>query len=274
MELTALSLGLGVQTTALALMLDAGYLPDVPRPGVAVFADTGAEPPHVYETLEYLRERLSYPIITASAGDLAADTWTLIRGGAVPHRGRPARTFSLDHPLQTDLPLHGDQGGMTARQCTRNYKINTIIRAIREHAGVSPPRLQVTQYLGISIEEVHRVKPSTRRYITHRYPLIEARIRRSDCQAYLDTHHPDSPAGRSACYFCPYHSKGEWRDLQKRYPNLYADALAMDAELRAKRGLSLSRDPRGLEAMMRDNALQGRFGDGGWGDECAGVCGV
>ena len=58
MDVVMLSFGGGVQTAALALMLEAGDVP-APRPDVAIFADTGAEPPHVYETLDWIRPMLS-----------------------------------------------------------------------------------------------------------------------------------------------------------------------------------------------------------------------
>jgi len=50
----SLSLGAGVQSTVLALMAERGEY-GLPKPDVAVFADTGWEPPEVYEHLDWRR---------------------------------------------------------------------------------------------------------------------------------------------------------------------------------------------------------------------------
>ncbi len=49
--LRVLSLGAGVQSTTLALMIEKGEIPMV---DAAIFADTGAEPKAVYDHLDWL----------------------------------------------------------------------------------------------------------------------------------------------------------------------------------------------------------------------------
>ena len=71
-HLTILSLGLGIQSTTMALLLERDMIPGVPKPDHAIFADTKAEPKHVYDTLEWLRHKVSIPISTCSFGDIAA----------------------------------------------------------------------------------------------------------------------------------------------------------------------------------------------------------
>ena len=58
----SLSLGAGVQSTVLALMAERGEY-GLPKPDVAVFADTGWEPPSVYEHLDWLQEQLSFEVV-------------------------------------------------------------------------------------------------------------------------------------------------------------------------------------------------------------------
>ena len=70
----ALSLGAGVQSSVLALLLsqsdsrllELGY----PKPDVAVFADTGWEPDYVYDHLEWLEGQLDYPLVRVSSGNI------------------------------------------------------------------------------------------------------------------------------------------------------------------------------------------------------------
>ena len=269
-HITGLSLGAGKGSTALSLLLEAEQLPGYIKPDVALFADTQAEPPHVYETLEWLQSRVSWPIIQVSAGDLWTDTWKLINGKTNP--------LNVNGNGYVDLPVHGSEGGLTPRRCTVDYKVAAIRRGYRQFAEADPPYLQVTQYLGISLDEAHRMKDSRVRYITNVYPLAVLGWRRRDLAAYLDENYPGNPVGRSACFFCPFHSIAEWRDLRRRYPGLYAEALEIDQGLQnmPKGPFSLHRS-MGLERAMADADLQGEL----WpeepdhfGNECEGLCRV
>lgn len=220
---TALSLGLGIQSTTLSLLIEAGEMPDIPYPDAAIFADTKAEAPHTYETLEWLRERVSFPIYTTTSGDLARNTWKALSGMPVPERGH-------HKPGYIDLPVFSHKG-IGRRQCTGYYKLKPIRAKIRELANAAPPSLTAVQYIGISTNESHRAKQTNRQWLTSRFPLIEYGWSRADCQDYLDNVHPGHNVSRSSCWFCPFRTGNEWRDLRDRYPSLYTDAVAMERAL-------------------------------------------
>ena len=192
-QFTVLSLGAGIQSTALAILLDREAIPDCPKPDWAIFADTRAEPEHVYETLEWLEPHVSFPIIRTTWRDLSANTWKALRGEPVPERGHYESAY-------IDLPVFSATG-LSKRQCTTIYKIRPIKAKIRELTGLHPNRLDVTQYLGISVNESRRTKPSRDRWITNRYPLIEAGWDRKELQRFLDDNFEGHPVRRSACYF-------------------------------------------------------------------------
>ena len=194
-HVNVLAAGLGIQSTTLALMLDRSMVPDCPKPEYAAFADTLSEPPHVYETLDWLAARLSYPIITISFGDLGANTWKALRGEPVPERGHQEGGY-IDLPVFTET-------GLAKRQCTASYKLFPIKRLIRRRAGISPPALTATQYLGISSNEIKRAKPSRQQWLSNRYPLVEMGLDREWCKQFLDTEYPGHPVRRSACFFAP-----------------------------------------------------------------------
>jgi len=111
-----ISLGAGVQSTALLVMSDRG---EIDRADYAVFADTGAEPKKVYEWLDFIESKVSIPIVRCAKGNLYDD---IMAGG---------RTASL--PLHT-LKEDGTHG-MVMRQCTFDYKIMPIQKAVRELMG-------------------------------------------------------------------------------------------------------------------------------------------
>ena len=66
-----ISLGAGVQSSTMALMAAHGEIG--PMPTAAIFADTQAEPPSVYKWLDWLEERLPFPVYRVSAGNLTDD---------------------------------------------------------------------------------------------------------------------------------------------------------------------------------------------------------
>jgi 3'-phosphoadenosine 5'-phosphosulfate sulfotransferase (PAPS reductase)/FAD synthetase len=76
--ITILSLGAGVQSTALALMAERGM---IEKPIAAIFSDTGDEPATVYAHLENLKSMLSFPVHTVKFGNgLGNDFLAALRG--------------------------------------------------------------------------------------------------------------------------------------------------------------------------------------------------
>ena len=175
-SLTVISLGGGVQSSVMALMANEGAFDRLPD--CAIFADTRWEPPSIYEHLTWLKDRLSFPLYVVDNGrSLREDVKALTN-----HSG--SRNY-------VDIPVYlkgrdGEGDGIGRRQCTDNYKIRPIRRRIREMLGLRPRQrvpagTTVELWLGISTDEAIRVRTSRDRWMTNRYPLIEAGMSRSDC---------------------------------------------------------------------------------------------
>lgn len=261
-----LSLGAGVQSSTLALMIKHG---EVPMVDAAIFADTGAEPRGVYTYLDWLESVLPFPVhrVQKDAG-LLENIKQSVAGGRFA--GAPFFT-------------HGDREGRLRRQCTTEFKIDPIKRKVRELVGLSKgqraPRREilVTQYIGISWDEVQRMKPSTVPWITHEWPLIDRRMTRADCLRWIwDRGYP--LPNKSSCTFCPYHDAAAWRDIKLHDPESWAQAVEVDRLIRnGVRGttqkLYLHRSLRPLEDIDFRNAE-----DAGqmsmFTEECTGMCGV
>jgi hypothetical protein len=222
--ITLISLGAGVQSTTLALMAARGDIG--PMPTAAIFADTGAEPMAVYKHLAWLEEpgRLPFPIHRVSGGNLR---------DILLDPNNPRRSHARP-PLFTRNP--DGTGGMIQRQCTGELKLEPIIKRVRECVGLRPrqrwPKVPtVEQWLGISIDEASRMKPSRIPAIVVRWPLIELRMSRRDCLRWLDANgYPEPP--KSACTFCPFHSDAGWRRLRDTDPEGWADAVKVDQAIR------------------------------------------
>ena len=279
-SLTVISLGGGVQSSVMALMASQGAFDAIPN--CAIFADTHWEPPSLYTHLDWLAERLGFPVYVVDNGrSLREDAKALTN-----HSGN--RGF-IDLPLYLKGPArtggrNGQSDGMGRRQCTEHYKIRPVRRKVRELLALSrgqrvPTGTTVELWLGISTDEAIRMKTSRDRWIENRYPLIEAGMSRSHCLDWWEERY-ERPLERSACIGCPYQSRRRWVETKRRWPELFNEAVEIDANMRGK--LAFAKEPylhpRRIplaQAVRLDEAELGadRQSDG-FGNECEGYCGV
>lgn len=266
-DLRVLSLGAGVQSTTLALMAAHGEIG--PMPDLAIFADTHWEPKPVYDHLDWLASGnvLPFPIHRVSAMDL---------------RQHVVARASRDDGRYISVPYFLGNGGMGRRQCTREAKIAPIRAELRRLLGLAKgqhaTKFKVEQWIGISTDEMQRMASAREKWIIHRWPLIEARISRGDCMAWLNRHgYPIPP--KSSCIGCPFHSDAFWREMQSTDPGAFADAVAVDHALRARgevRGMRsqefMHRACRPLDQIDFEARTTGPQSD--FLDECDGVCGT
>ena len=168
-----LSLGGGVQSTALALMAAGGDLPpDFRRPSAAIFADTGWEPASVYTHLRWLVQTLGTTlpvhIVRAMRPDgtpvhIREDSEAIVRGESgrfanpplfvkesveyTPYRDpRQQANFEAHLIRRGEIPrfvtmpvfaraFTGARPVMLRRQCTGDYKIEPIYRFCKTLIG-------------------------------------------------------------------------------------------------------------------------------------------
>lgn len=272
-DFTYLSLGAGIQSTALLAMSALG-LRNCPKADCAIFADTQCEPHWVYEHLECLKiwsEERGIPVHVVTAGNLAEDA-------IGRHRGRRKRFASL--PLWTTgrrgepVPLR--------RQCTREYKIAPIEKRVRELLGYRKRqrvKKRVAALIGISRDESLRVKESRTTWITNFYPLIDANMRRANCLKLTEDVGLPKPQ-KSACVFCPYHDDRYWRTLKNDHPDEFDRAVSFDRQMRdmsasgVRNPVYLHRSCRPLEEIAFPDDAQLTLAFDGFLDECDGMCGL
>ena len=216
-DLRILSLGAGVQSSTLALMIEKKEIPMV---DAAIFADTQAESKETYEFLNWLKSLLSYPVYIISKGNLT------------------------EHLLNTDFPIAPfysfntatGKKGLMMRQCTNDYKIQPIIQQVRKLLGLKKrekikKHINVDMLMGISKDEVFRMKPSRMPYITNLYPLIDKNLRRQDCINWFKKYYDKTPP-RSACIYCPYKNDKEWKHLKENQPEEWQQVIEFDKKIR------------------------------------------
>lgn len=259
-----LSLGAGVQSSTLALMAAHG---EIDIPDCAIFADTQSEPKAIYEWLDWLEKQLPYPVHRISKGNLgdaALKVHTSKNGNKYQRSAPPAWITEGDGKVN-----------LLMRQCTVDYKIDPIRRKLRELGG---KKCGVEQFIGISMDELHRMKPSRDGWIKNRWPLIEKGMTRQDCINWMrNKGYPTPP--RSSCSFCPYHSNDEWKRLKNNDPEAFADAVKFESEFQET--MKQVKGFRGTPYLHRSCVPLSEIDFDApspqmdmFGNECEGVCGV
>lgn len=249
-----LSLGAGIQSSAVLLASEQGLLP---RLDAAIFADTGWEPAAVYQHLGWLQQQTSIPVHVVRAGNIRTD-----------RHGPKSMPFYIKSDNQT---------GIIRRQCTGDYKIEPVRRKMRKLIGAKKKgrvRNHVEQWLGISTDEVQRAKVSSVNWIDNHYPLIlDLKWSRGDCLSWLAQHYPDQDIPRSACIGCPFKSDKEWLYLKQHSPDEWQQAVNFDQQHRNITEMNgqcfLHRSGQPLDQVDLNENQQDMFGQ-----ECTGMCGL
>jgi hypothetical protein len=269
--LRVISLGAGVQSTTMALLAAHGEIG--PMPDCAIFADTGWEPAAVYEHLRWLMSPnvLPFPVHVVSAGNIHADL--MERNSA-----RSGRRFVTIPAFTLEPDGHA---GIGKRQCTAHYKIEPLHRKMRELLGKGRrdrmPAGIIEKWLGISVDEIIRATPSRVNYVVNRFPLIERRMHRRDCLEWLKQHDYPRPP-KSACIGCPFHDDVQWRDIRDNRPDEWAEAVKVDAAIRAPYGSFRGEQFLHSQCVPLDQVDLSTAEDHGqlnlFNNECEGMCGV
>ena len=253
MACQAQSYGGGVQSVALAILNATGRIENPAK--LAIFADPGSEEPGTYAHLEIMRP------------------WLAERGVEIVTVAAETTLYEYVVNRSTVLPVRSVQAGLGRRQCTRNWKVDLIKRELRRRSA----KAAVVQ-LGISLDEIHRMKDSPAKWIEHRFPLIELRLTRQDCRRIInEAGLPEPP--KSRCIFCPLQSVGSWQRLASYEPDIFEhvarleDVIIARQEEKGKPPLYLSSRLKPLREAF-DVRQRGLFEDGaGAADElCGGYC--
>jgi len=245
-----LSLGWGVQSFTLAAMVALGELEQI---DAAIHADTTHE------------SSLTYAFAKRWTGWLKSHGLKMVTL-------RDETAVPIDRYGGVMIPAYilNPTQGKFGRQCTNNWKRAPIRRWLQLNRNNKP----VEQWLGISLDEFQRMKDSDVKYITNRWPLIELKMKRSDCVKWLEGRGLEVPS-KSACTFCPFRNTDEWR-ITNNNPIDWAEAVWVDAEIRNARPpwplfVHPSRRPL-TEIDFRTEQEKGQLNL--WDEECTGICGV
>lgn len=219
------SYGGGVNSTALMLGLyERNEIPDY-----VLFSDTGGERPATYAHIAKFSEWLSahgMPTITTVKNHIMT-----LEEHCLKYNTLPSIILGL-------------------RQCSHRWKV-----APQEKYLADRQIFRYTKVLGIDAGEPHRVKDYQNKT---RYPLIEWQWFRKDCIATIERHGVEVPT-KSSCFFCPVNKRQQITDLAHNNPDLFARALAMEANATALYGIKGLAKTKSWLDVVKNNCEQGNF---------------
>ena len=209
-----ISLGWGVQSFTMATMVALGELEPI---DLAIFADTTYESKWTYNIMAkwkpWLNEHGVRTITVRAKHNEVIDS---------EHKG-------VHLPVYAKAP--DGNVGKWRRQCTDDWKITPIKNYLRSEGWHTTARGGIELWLGITMDEFQRMKDSRTDYITHRWPLIEKKMTRDDCEKWLTDNGFDVPM-KSSCYFCPFHTIRYWKELRDANNGDWEKAVTFDNKIR------------------------------------------
>ena len=233
-----ISLGMGVQSTALYFQSSMG---EIPRADLAIFVDPGKEKTQTLEYHHFLEDWRSknngIPIKVVSKKNLFVD---------LLNKDENKRFASI--PCFTKDPENG-KVGMLRRQCTNEYKIMQVDKAISEYYGLKKyaRRPKTAVWLGITVDEVDRISYPKSAWKINVFPYLNYHtssnnvsksvkyfdnyVNRNDLYAWYKNNNLPIPI-KSGCVFCPFQSDFNWYDLKENYPEDFEAAIEVDIAIR------------------------------------------
>jgi hypothetical protein len=181
-------------------------------------------------TLAYVRDH-AMPYAKANGLDLQELSRIKRDGTTETILGRLTREGSRSLPI----PVRMSNGAPGTRSCTADFKIKVIGKWAKQHgASAANP---ATIAIGISVDEIHRA--SNRREESYErvdYPLLDLRVRRSDCPEIIASAGLPMPA-KSACWFCPMHRPSVWAEMRRDRPAVFIAAADLEDTLNRRRDM-------------------------------------
>ena len=215
----------GIQSTTMFWAVIHGILP---RPDACIFADTGWERESTLKTMRELitvAEREELPFHIVGNGNIRVQALESGKSDSSYKDWRDAEGYGfLKMPVFT-IDQRGNKK-MSSKQCTTDFKIRPIRKFLREEYGKDA---RFHQWIGISLDEAHRMRKSDVKYAILHYPLVQKlKWTRGHCIEWLRSQEIPIPT-KSACIGCPLHSDETWHQLSETEKQ---DAIDFDESIR------------------------------------------
>jgi len=170
-----------------------------------VFCDTGKELKETYEFIDKLEAYLNAHVIRLPK-ELPGFS----------------ENYDFDHFIEL---FNGYLPSASNRWCTKDLKLKPFEHFIGEDS--------VINYVGIRADEARVGYISTKPNVKTVFPFMEDGIDKDGVLRILEDAGIGLPEyyswrSRSGCYFCFYQSRGEWKNLKEKHPDLFEKAKAYE----------------------------------------------
>ncbi len=206
------SCGGGTQSGAIAALIGMGKLP---KPDICFMTDTGREKSSTWPFVDaFIRPQLakvSLELQIIKSSDFGE-----------------GELFSNEAILMPGFTTQGGSVGKLPAWCSGKWKVDVGERFLRS-LGVETAR----NWIGISIDEMRRVRKQHRAWLELWYPLIfGVPMRRYQCVELIRACGWTGHIPHSACFMCPNMGDAEWIDMKSNWPVDFARACQIETEVR------------------------------------------
>lgn len=162
-------------------------------------------------------------------------------------------------PAYTPTKQDRTDGAPGKRNCTQDFKVEVVAKWTKEHGATKATPTVIG--MGISLDEIGRMKPSSISWETFDFPLIDLRLDRLGCMNTIRQAGLPVPP-KSSCWFCPYHRLSVWQEMREDKPDLFWKAVELEKTLQERqkaRGLPivyLTRRLKPLDQLTTDDYKQ------------------
>lgn len=243
-----ISLGAGVQSSAMAIMACHGLIK--PMPDCAIFSDTGDESSDTYAWIKELARLITFPVVWLKGPRLSDGIVNQWGHSQIPAWFRNSK----------------GEASIGKRQCTKYFKILPVRHELRRRY----PGRAVVLWHGISLDEIYRMKESGRKWLKHRWPLVELRKSRGDCAAFLQTV-TSWRVPKSACVYCPFKDRQRWSASQANFQDMEKINRVESVLIPRKEFLTSALKPV-ADVDFSSEEERGQLNM--FNNECEGMCGV
>lgn len=228
------SYGGGWQTVAIAVLIYQGRLP---KPNRIVIADTGYEFKKTWEyTDRYIAPMMAeigLKIEVAPHELSVVDLYSYKGEVLIPAYDATRTNAKGDHPKLPTL-------------CSTEWKTRVVRRYI---GGWENNKDGVIMWIGMSLDEIGRLKPSGLDWCVNHWPLcFDVKMKRAECGDLIERAGLPMPV-KSRCKMCPHQGDDEWLEVQQE-PEEFGQAVALDERIYASHGVRLHKSCKPLSEVV------------------------
>ena len=206
------SCGGGTQSGAIAAMIASGRLP---MPDLCFMTDTGREKSGTWPFVDgFIRPQLRR--VGLDLNVIKAESF-----------GSISLFSASGDVLLPGFTSQNGTGGKLSGYCSGRWKVDIGERYLRSLGIVT-----ATNWIGISLDEMRRVRKQHRKWLSLAYPLIFiARMTRANCVDLIRSEGWTEEIPHSACKMCPNMQDDEWLDMKVNWPSDFDEAVQMEREI-------------------------------------------